>query len=108
MLYKLDYTTRNKKEQGTKWVNFAADRTEAVTQFMDWFFAKQPDDAVRVELVTEVQIVGDMGAIDLIDQVAKPKRDYDYCPTCKEDLDENIPLTKDGLCHGCGSNWGPK
>jgi hypothetical protein len=68
MLYKINFRTRsNTDETHSRWVRFATDRTEAVTRFMDWFFKQAPDDAVRVEEVMEVSLVGDMSAIEAID-----------------------------------------
>lgn len=71
MLYKIDFTRRKDMSKVTKWVNHAANSTEAVTRFMDWFFRKHPDDAVKPHSVMEVELIGDMGAIDLIDEAVK-------------------------------------
>ena len=68
MLHKIDYTTRNERKAGTRWVNHAADSTEAVKRFMNDFFVRSPDDAVRIDLITTVEIAGDMSGIDLIDE----------------------------------------
>lgn len=67
MLYKIDYTTRNEHAVGSKWVNHAADKTEAVTRFMNNFFATHPGDAVRIELVTSVEMIGDLSNVDVLD-----------------------------------------
>lgn len=67
MLYKIDYTTRNESAVGTKWLNNVADKDEAVTRFMDNFFTAHPGDAVRIELVTLIEIIGDLDNMDVID-----------------------------------------
>ncbi len=74
MLYKIDYITRNKSRVGEKYVNFAADRTEGVSRFMEWFFANHPEDAVRIDHVMEIEIVGDLTGLDLIDSVAAERK----------------------------------
>jgi len=75
MLYKIDYTTRNERKSATRWVNHAADSTAAVKRFMNDFFVRSPDDAVRIDLITTVEIVGDMSSIDMIDAAVKESTD---------------------------------
>jgi hypothetical protein len=38
----------------------------------------------------------------------KLQRDPDgrTCTYCQEDLGETIPLDSNGICHGCGANFG--
>ena len=69
MLYKIDYTARGagREVQGSKWVKFASDRTEAVSKFMDWFFVAHPHSKVRLDGLTDVELIGDMSAIEAID-----------------------------------------
>ena len=69
MLFKVDYTKRGDGRESTdsKWVNFVADKTEALKRFMDWFFSTAPAYRVRVDGITEVEFVGDLSGIDLID-----------------------------------------
>lgn len=75
MLYKIDYSKRS-GSNGTKWLNYADDKTDAVKRFMDWFFADNPGDAVRIDAVTSVEFTGDMSSIDLIDaELAKKERE---------------------------------
>lgn len=57
MLYKIDYSTRS-GSTATKWVNHAADKVEAMTRFMDWFFSRHSGDAVRIDQTTEVEFTG--------------------------------------------------
>jgi hypothetical protein len=71
MLYKIDYTTRNERAVGSKWMNNVADKTEAVTRFMDNFFVTHPGDAVRIELITRVDLIGDLSRLDVIDAATK-------------------------------------
>ena len=72
MLYKIDYETRS-GNSGSKWENFAADKTEAVKRFMDNFFRTNPGDAVRIDLVTEVEIIGDLSGVDFIDDAVESR-----------------------------------
>lgn len=72
MLYKIDYKTRSGKT-GEKFVNNAADRTEAVKRFMDWFFANNPDDAVKPTATMEIEFTGDLSQIDFIDAAIAEK-----------------------------------
>lgn len=67
MLFKIDYTQLSDRSRKTKFVNHAADKTEAVTRFMDWFFRAHPRDSVLPREVTEIEFIGDLSGIDLID-----------------------------------------
>jgi low affinity Fe/Cu permease len=67
MLYKIDYTTRNMRDTGSRFINLAINKTEAVKAFMDWFHDKYQADAVRIDLITEIEFVGDGSALAEID-----------------------------------------
>lgn len=73
MLFKIDYAEKSADETvlATKWVNFASDKTEAVKRFMNWFFAEHRSSKVRIDLITEVEFVGDLTAIDAIDETIR-------------------------------------
>lgn len=73
MLFKIDYAEKYADETvlATRWVNFASDRTEAVKRFMNWFFAEHRSSKVRIDLITEVEFVGDLTAIDAIDETIR-------------------------------------
>lgn len=67
MVYKIDYTDRNNRALHERFVKMAADKTEAVTRFMDWFFRANPDNAVRIELITAIEFTGDMAAMESLE-----------------------------------------
>lgn len=78
MLYKIDYTARGNgiESSGTKWVNNVADHVEATKRFMEWFFLAQPGCRVRMAGITEVELIGDLSGVDLIDEaVATPRKE---------------------------------
>lgn len=74
MLFKVDYTSKSGEvvEENSKWVNFAADAVEATRRFMDWFFSSHPGQEVRVNRLTEVEIIGDLSGVDFIDEATQP------------------------------------
>ena len=67
MLYKIDFTGRNERKSGTKWINYVADSTEATKIFMESFFSENPGDAVRIDHITEVELTGDLSGVEIID-----------------------------------------
>jgi len=73
MLYKIDYTRRSDLSTGSKWVNHAADKTEAIKRFLAAFFKATKFDGIRIDLITEVEIIGDLSDIDLIDEAVAEK-----------------------------------
>jgi len=74
MLYKIDYTIASEdgRKVATKWINHAADQTQAVKRMMNWFFENNPNSKIRLDSVMGVEITGDMSAVDVIDVLAKP------------------------------------
>jgi hypothetical protein len=65
MLYKIDYTKRSDRERESQFVDFVVDSTEAVKKFMNNFFKDHPHDAVRIEGITQVEIIGDASSLNL-------------------------------------------
>ena len=59
MLFQIRYTKRSDHEQADELVDFVADQTEAVKKFMAWFFENWPGDAVRIDLVRQIEVIGD-------------------------------------------------
>ncbi len=59
MLFQIEYTTRNEKTHTSEFVDFVPDKTEAVKRFMGRFFEAHPGDAVRIDLIREVEVIGD-------------------------------------------------
>ena len=73
MLYLVQYTRRNKRNSGEKWVNHVADATEAVRAFYDWFFRENSTDGVKIDRVLGVEFTGDLSTIDVIDAALERK-----------------------------------
>lgn len=67
MLYQIDYTRRSDMARLTKYINHAADETEAITRFMDWFHSAHRNDAARPEKITTIEFTGDLSQMDVID-----------------------------------------
>jgi hypothetical protein len=74
MLFMIDYTTRSAPQiKVCKFVNHASDSIEAIKRFMNWFFRNHPDDAVKLQEVTEIEFIGDLANIDIIDDIIEGK-----------------------------------
>jgi hypothetical protein len=59
MLYKINYTKKSDEKECSLMVDHVADYVAATRKFMYWFFLNHPNDSVRIESLTQVEVIGD-------------------------------------------------
>jgi hypothetical protein len=67
MLYMIKYTRQSDMRRLERFVKGASSRTDAVKSFMNEFFVNNPDDKVKLEGTTEIELTGEMAFADEIE-----------------------------------------